>query len=210
MLFHFPGPAAAPHTDILHRSPEPGGFVAFEMGQADEHIRIHDGTADFGRLDVFPIGYRHFHFIGAPEPVPDDHLAAGGNGVVAIESRAVQMVQGVFPAPGIQGIAVRQEGFAPPFLHQVRHGLYILGPDGGQIAQFPEMHLDGGELPLEVDVSHMGRLTEPLEFVQCAGAHRAAKIRKIHFCLFHGLLPLAQYRSAVASRPLNDGISLSA
>lgn len=56
MLFHFPGPAATPHTDILHRSPEPGGFVAFEMGQADEHIRIHDGTADFGRLDVFPIG----------------------------------------------------------------------------------------------------------------------------------------------------------
>ena len=196
MLFHLPGPAAAAHAHILHRSAEPSGFMAFEMGQADEYICIHDGTADFGLLDVLPSGNRYFHFISAPQSIPDDHLAPGGNGVVPIEGCTIQMVQSVLPAAGIQGVAVGKEGFAAPFFYQVCYSFYILRPDGSQIPQFPEMHLDSREFPLEVDISHMGRLTQPLELVQGAGAHRTAKIRKIHFCLFHFFSPLTGHPGA--------------
>ena len=40
------GPGAAAHADVLDGSAEAGHLVALEVGEADEHIRVHDGPAN--------------------------------------------------------------------------------------------------------------------------------------------------------------------
>ena len=39
---------AAAHTDIFDGASETSHLMALEMGEADEHIGIHDSTSDFG------------------------------------------------------------------------------------------------------------------------------------------------------------------
>ena len=37
------------------------GLVALKVGQADEHIGVHNGPADLGGLAVFAVGHRYLH-----------------------------------------------------------------------------------------------------------------------------------------------------
>ena len=124
--------------------------MALKVGQADEHIRVHDGTTDLGGLAVFAVGHRHLHLIGAAQAVTDDHLAAGGHGPEAVELGTGQVFQRVFAAAGVQGIAVGQKGHTTLLLAQVCHHLGVVGPQKGQVAQLTKVHFDGYELALHV------------------------------------------------------------
>ena len=172
---------------FLRAPPKAGGLVALEVGQADEHIRVHDGAADLGGLAVFAAGHRHLHLIGAAQAVADEHLTAGGHGPEAVELGAGQMFQRVFAAAGVQGVAVGQKGHTPLLLAQVGHHLGVVGPQKGQVAQLTKMHFDGHELALHVQLTDPGRQAQAAELFQQAGAHGTAEIGIINVGCFHGV-----------------------
>ena len=161
--------------------------MALEVGQADEHVRIHDGAADLGGLAVFAVGHRHFHLIRAAQTVTDDHLTAGGHGPEAIELGAGQVLQSVFAAAGVQGVAVGQKGHTTLLLAQVGHHLGVVGPQKGQVAQLTKVHFDGYELALHVQLTDPGHQAQAAELFQQAGAHGTAEIGIINVGCFHGV-----------------------
>ena len=85
MLLHFSGTASATHTDVFDGTTETGGFMTFEMGQADKDVGVHNRVADEGRLAVFSVYDRNLHLVSSAKTVTDDDLTAGGNRVEAIE-----------------------------------------------------------------------------------------------------------------------------
>lgn len=77
MLVFFAGTGAAAHADVFDGAAKTGNFMPFEVGQADEHVRIHDSAADLGLPDVFAAGDRHGHVVRTLEPVCNEDGAAG-------------------------------------------------------------------------------------------------------------------------------------
>ena len=185
MLLHLARAGAAAHADVLDRAAEAGGLVALEVGQADEDIGIHDGAADLGGLAVFAVGDRDFHFIRAAQTVADQNLAARGHGPEAIFLRTAQVLQRVFAAARIQGVAVGQERQTALLLAQVRHSLGVVRTQIGQIAQLAEMHLDGDELAVHVDVLDARRKAQAAQLVGQAGPDRTPEIGKVNSRCFH-------------------------
>ena len=185
VLLHLAGPGAAAHADVLDGTPKAGGLVALEVGQADEHIRVHDGAADLGGLAVFAARHRHLHLIGAAQAVGDEHLTAGGHGPEAVELGTGQVLQRVLAAARVQGVAVGQKGHTALLLAQVGHGLGVVGAQVSQVAQLPEMHFDGHELAVHVNVLDAGGDAHPTQLFRQAGAHRTAEIRIVDFGCFH-------------------------
>ena len=185
VLLHLAGPGAAAHADVLDGTPKAGGLVALEVGQADEHIRVHDGAADLGGLAVFAARHRHLHLIGAAQTVGDEHLTAGSHGPEAVELGTGQVFQRVLAATRVQGIAVGQERHTALLLAQVGHGLGVVGAQVSQVAQLPEMHFDGHELAVHVNVLDAGGDAQTAQLFRQAGAHRTAEIRVIDLGCFH-------------------------
>ena len=109
--FHLAGAGAAAHAQIFEGAAKSGGFMTFKMVEGDDDVGIHDRTSDFGFLHIFPVD-RHQCFVGALQAVGNDDMAAGGKGIVAVFISAVQMVQCIFAASDIQGVAVGQERLA--------------------------------------------------------------------------------------------------
>ena len=163
--------------------------MALEVGQADEHIRVHDGTADLGGLAVFAARHRHLHLIRAAQAVGDEYLTAGGHGPEAVELGAVQVLQRVLAAGRVQGVAVGQERQTALLLAQVCHHLGVVGPQKGQVAQLTKMHFDGHELAVHVNVLDAGGDAQTAELFQQAGAHGTAEIGIINVGCFHGVFP---------------------
>ncbi len=194
VLLHLARAGAAAHADILERTAKAGGLVALEVGQADEHIRIHDGAADLGGLAVFAVGHRHFHLIRAAQTVTNDHLTAGGHGPEAVQLGAAQVLQRILAAARVQGVAVGQEGHTALLLAQVCHHLGVVGTQKSQIAQLAEVHLDGHEPAVHVDILNAGGNAHPAQLFQQAGAHRTAEIRIVNFGCFHGVFPPISFR----------------
>ena len=190
VLVHLAGAAAAAHADVLQRAAEAGGLMALEVRQADEDVGVHDGAADLGGLAVLAVDDGHFHFVRAAQTVADDDLAAGGDGVEAVEVGAVHVLQGIFAAAGIERVAVREEGQAALFLAEVGDDFCIVGAQEGEIAQLAEVHFDGDEFALHVDGLDAGGDAEAAKFIELAGSHWAAEIRKIDDGSLHGMILL--------------------
>ena len=85
------------------------------------------------------------------------HMAAGGEGGEAVFIGGVQVVQGVFPAAHVQGVAVGEEGLAAQLLHQVGHHLGVVGPQEGQVARLAKVDFNGGVLVGKIDVANARR-----------------------------------------------------
>ena len=185
VLYHLARAGAAAHADVLESTAEAGGFVALEMGQADKDIRIHDGAADLCRLAVFAVRHRHLCLIGAAQAVRNDDLTAGGHGPEAVQLGTGEVLQCVLAAARIQGVAVGQKRQTALLLAQVGHHLGIVGAQECQIAQLTEMHLDGNELAIHINVLDAGGNAHAAQLVQQAGAHRTAEICIINFGCFH-------------------------
>ena len=57
VLFRLAGAGPASHTDILNRAAKTGHLMSFKMRQADEHIRIHNRTADLRLFHILASGH---------------------------------------------------------------------------------------------------------------------------------------------------------
>ena len=71
VLFRFACAGAAAHADVLNCTAKPGGFMAFEVGKADEYIGIHNGAPDLGFLYIFATFYGHGNIVCALEAIAD-------------------------------------------------------------------------------------------------------------------------------------------
>ena len=182
MHLHLPGPGTAAHADILQGAAHAGLLVAFEVGQADKHIRVHNGPADLGLLHVLAALHRDGHLIVALQPVSDEDMAAGGVGGKSVHIGRLNVIQGVFPPADIQGVAVRQEGLAALVLHQIRHHLGPVGPQVGQVPRLTEVQLDGHVFVLQIHVPEPGGHHQPGQFLgQVLPVAGAAEISEIDF-----------------------------
>ena len=89
------------------------------------------------------------------------------------------MVYGVFPAAGIEGVAVGKEGLSAQFLDQVCHCLDIVRPEIGKVAQLTEVHFNGSEFPGKIDLVYSGPAAELLELDALADVSYGPEIGEI-------------------------------
>ena len=101
------------------------------------------------------------------------------------------MLQSVFTASGIQGIAVGQKGKSALLFAEIRHSLGIVGTQKCEISQLAEMHFNGYKLSVHIQVLDSRRNAEAFELIQLAGTHRTAEIRKINGGFFHNCIILS-------------------
>lgn len=146
VLLHLAPAAPAPHANIFQRTAEPGLLMALEVAQADEHICVHDGAADLSLLHILAPRHRDLYVIIAPQAVSNDDLTAGGEGGKPVLIGALNVLQGIFPPPRVEGVAVRQKGNAAQLLHHIRHRLGVVRPQISQVPGFSEVELDGHQL----------------------------------------------------------------
>ena len=163
VLLHFSGPASAAHAQIFDRTAEAGHFMSLEVIEGDDDIRVIQGTADISLFAVFTAGNGNGDVIGFLQAIADDDIAACGDAVEAVDFRVVQMIHGVLPAAGIEGIAVREERFSAKLFDQVSDCFDIVGPEIGKIAQLSEVHFDGNKLFREIDLIDSGPAAQPLQ-----------------------------------------------
>ena len=184
VLLHLPPAGAAAHAQVLDGAAEAGLLVALEVGQGDHHVRLHDGLADLGGLDVLRPRHGHLHVVVAPQAVADDHLAARGQGGEAVFIGGVQVLQGVLPPAGVEGVAVGEEGDAPQLLHHVGHRLGVVGPQERQVPRLAEVHLDGHQLVVKIDLPDARPADELFQLVQQAHARTAPEVGVVDLRLF--------------------------
>ena len=192
VLLHLARAAAAAHADVLERAAEACRLMPLEMGEADEDVGVHDGAADLRFLDILAVLHRDRDVVRALEPVADDDLAARCDRVEAVEVRAVHVLERVLAAAGVERVAVREERAAALRLHEIGDGLRVLRTQESEVAEFAEMHLDGDEFVLHVDVLDARGQAETFQLVLDARADGAAEIREVDFRFAHLLFLLSR------------------
>lgn len=193
VLLFLTGAGAAAHTDVLDGSAKTRHFMSFKMVQGDEHVGVHNSSADFGGLDILAVD-GDFHIIGALQAVTNEDGASHSHGGEAIFPGAVQVFQGVFPAAHIEGVTVGEEGLAAQFFHHISHRLGVVGAEEAQVAQLTKVHFDGHKLIVHVHFTNSGGTDETLQFGGKTLAQLGAEIGVIYFCFFHtSLLLVSSY-----------------
>ena len=118
--------------------------------------------------------------------------SGGQMGVKPFSQAHIQVIQCVFAAAGIEGVAVGQEGRAAQLLDHVRHRLGVVGPQEGQVAQLAKMHFDGGKLIFKINVSDARPAHQLLQLLrQGRPAGMGSEITEINLCLCHVLCLLS-------------------
>ena len=156
VLLHLARTGAATHADVFQAAAEARLLVALEMGQGDEHIGVHHRPADLGLLYILAALYGDSHLVIALQTVGNNDMAAGGIGGKTVDVGRFHVIQRVFAAADIQGVAVRQEGLAALTFYQIRHGFGPVGAEIGHVARLAEMHFDGHIFAVHVDVAESG------------------------------------------------------
>ena len=106
------------------------------------------------------------------------------------------MLERMLAAADVERVAVGQEGTAAELLDEVGHGLGIVWPQIGQIAQLAEVHLDGDEFILKIDLVHAGLQQEFAQLLLLIQAGTAAEIGEIYWTGVHNSASIF-YRYAV-------------
>ena len=158
VLLHLARARATAHADILERAAEAARLMALEVGQRNEHIRVHDGLSDLGFLDVFAALDRHISFVRAFQAVRNDDMAAGRERRKAVEIGGIQMIERILAPADIQCVAVGQERLAAALLNEVRDRFCPVRTQKRKVARLTEVNFDGGELFVKVDAVHACRL----------------------------------------------------
>ena len=147
------GAGAAAHAYILDGSAESGLFMPLEMAEADEDVRVHHRAPDMGFLDILSSAYGDVDVIRTLETVRYDDRASDSKRGESVLPGAIEMLQSVFPEAGVHGVAVGKERLAAKFLDDIHDCLCEIRTQEADVAQLPEMHLDGDELAVKIDVS---------------------------------------------------------
>ena len=154
MLFFFACARAAAHTDILDGTAETCEIVSLDVVEADENICIHHGPSDFGILDIFASGYGHLNIIRTLESVSYYYRTAGGDSIEPVLFRTEKMLYGILAGAGIHCVAICKERFSAKFLDYIGYSLGVVGSKIGAIAEFSEMHFDGNQLALHINLGN--------------------------------------------------------
>ena len=112
MLLLFARPGAAAHSNIFDGPAETGHLVALKVCQADKDIGVHNGPADLGLGNILASFYRDGHVVRPLQSVSDENGTAHCKRGETVLPSALQMLQSVFAAAGIHGVAVGEEGFS--------------------------------------------------------------------------------------------------
>ena len=113
VLLFLPRPGAAAHADVLDGPAKAGHLMALEVGQGDEHIRVHHRPADLGLLHIFAPRHVDLHIVGALQAVADEDGAAHRQRSKAVLPGALQVLQGVLPAAGYMVLQSVRKGRPP-------------------------------------------------------------------------------------------------
>ena len=187
VLILLAGARAAAHADVFDRAAKAGRLMALEVGQADEHVRIHNRAADLRRLEILAAVYRHFNVVGALQAIADQYGTVDGQGRKAVLPGALEVLQSIFAAAGIERVAVGQKGLAAQLLHNIHNGAGIVGAQIADVAQLAKVYFDGDELAVQIEIGNAGSPDQLLQLGRQAVAKGfRAKIRKINLGLFHG------------------------
>ena len=167
---------ATAHTNILNSAAKACHLVTLEVAEADENVGIHHSTANLCRLDILAALDGYLHIVRTLQAVANDDRTANGHRREAILPSAVEVLDGVLAAAGVQRIAVRQEGHAAQLADHVGHGLDVVGAQVGAVAQLPKVHLDGYELALKIDPLNARRAYQLLQLLAKADADAGPEI----------------------------------
>ena len=181
VLLHFSGPGAAAHADVFQSSAEAGGLMALEMRQGNEHIRVHHRLTDFGLLYIFAALHGNQRLVGAFQAVGNDHMTAGGEGGKSIFIGTFQMIQRIFPASHIQGVAVGEKWLAAQLFHHIRHRFGVIGAQVSQISRLAEVNFDGNVFFVKINGSDPRFFDQPFQFLRKADRVVGSQIGKIYF-----------------------------
>ena len=160
--------------------------MAFEMGQRDENVGVHDGASDLGLLDIFSVRNRNGNIIGSFQPVANDHMTAGRVRCESISIGGFNVFQRIFPCSDIQRVAVGQKRLPAKFPDLLHHNPRKVRTKIGQIPALPEMNFNRGKPVLKINRPD-SRLRDQLrQFAEQILPERLdAHVRKINFALFH-------------------------
>ena len=95
------------------------------------------------------------------------------------------MLKRILSAAGVHRVAVRQERLAAQLLDHIDHRARIVRAQEAEVAQLAEVHLDGDEFAVHVNLTDARFFDEPLELGRHALAQRCSEIRKVYFRFFH-------------------------
>lgn len=164
--------------------------MAFKVVEGEDDVGIHDGTPDFGVVDVLAAGNRHVDFIGAFEAIGDEGVNARNEGVEAIGIGGIKVVESLFAPADIEGVTIGEEGFAAEALDEVAEGSGVVGAKEGEVAGFAKVGFDGHEAPLEVDGVDACLKEELFEFGLKAITHGGGvEVGEVDLCRGHGCAP---------------------
>ena len=90
------------------------------------------------------------------------------------------MIQSIFSAARIQGVAVGQKRHAALFLTEIRNGFRVVRTKEGEISELTEMHFDRDKFSVHVNVFDSCSNAELFQLVQLAGSNRTPEIGKIN------------------------------
>ena len=90
------------------------------------------------------------------------------------------MVERIFPAAHIEGVAVGQKYLPAQFLDSAYNGLGIIRPQKSQVAQLAEMDFDRHILVRKINVSHARRQNEAFQLGRDVFCERCLKACKVY------------------------------
>ena len=180
MLLHLAGARAAAHAEVLHGAAEARLLVALEVRETDDDVRVHERAADLGVLHVLAARHGHLDLVEALEAVGDDRVTAGLERVEAIGVGGVEVVERVLASAHVERVAVRDERLAAQLAYHVHDGAGVVGAQVAEVARLAQVHLDGNELVLEVDLTDSRPLDEALELVGKTVSHVRVKVAEVH------------------------------
>ena len=138
--------------------------MALEVGEGDYDVRVGQGLAYLGLLDVLAALHGDERLVRALQAVGDDGVHAGLEGVEAVAVCAVEMVERIFAPADVERVAVGEEGLAAQLLDIVADCGGPVRAQEGEVARLAEVHLDGDELAVKVDA------------LKASGLHEAAQL----------------------------------
>jgi len=155
------------------------------MVHRDDHVRFSNGRCDFGRREVLEVDL-DLAVVEAPQAVGDKDRTACGKRVVPVFHGGLHVVNGVCTVSLVEGVRIREKGFASPFADKPDQPRYVIRPDRGQVARFPEVDLQGNHPSLQGQVIQSGSEKKPFKAVQhvfsCTGPHsRKENFRRHRF-----------------------------
>ena len=154
--------------------------MSLEMSKTDEYVSVHYSTADSGSWTILCILYRNFYIICTAKSVTDNDLAASGDSIKAIQIRTIHVLQGILTASRIKGVTVSKKRHSSKLLTKIGYYFCIIGAQESKVSKLSEMHFDGNEFTIHINVFDSGCDTQLFQLVQLACADLAAEVSEIY------------------------------